>query len=118
MNHVEYLTFLAFRTFETAFSFNIKSKLIIASVCIVHFFVFLFAIIGYRLYYGQYKKLAKYFLINLKRFPKSYILMTIIYGVSPFVKGCIRAVLYENWELQLILLSASDIVIVCVIGIF
>ena len=94
MNNVEFLSFLAFRTFETPFSFDVTSKSIIASIILIYFLVFFFSFTSYRLYYGNYKKLAKYFLVNLYRFPKSYILMTILYGMRPFLKGCTHALLY------------------------
>lgn len=118
MNHVEFLTFLAFRTFLTPFSFDVGSKSIIASIIIVYFLVLLLSFTSYKFYYVRYKKLAKYFLVNLYRFPKSYILMTILYGMRPFLKGCTHAFLYENWELQLILLMANDIVTIGIISLF
>ena len=66
----------------------------------------------------KYKKLARYFLVNLYRFPKSYILMVIVYSIRPFLKGCIHSLLYDNWELQLILLGSVEIVTIIIIILF
>ena len=47
-------------------------------------------------YYYQYVKLARYFLSNMYRFKSSYVLMTITYGLRPFLKGLVHAVFFEE----------------------
>ena len=56
---------------------------------------------AYFIYYIQYKKLARYFLANLFRFPTSYALMIVMYGIRPFCKGAAHALLYDNWLIQI-----------------
>ena len=53
----------------------------------------------------------RYFLVNMFRFPSSYCLMMLCFGVRPFLKGVIHALLYENWELQIYLLMSVEVII-------
>ena len=98
-NNLEYLTFIAFRDVSASFNFAIKMLLLMAIVML--FLVVLGATMSYFLYYIKYGKLAKYFLVNLFRFPSSYGLMLIMYGMRPFLKGAVHAILYEEWEVQI-----------------
>ena len=103
-NNIEYFTFLGFRTFSVPQSYNFINKLLNGSTSLF-FFLLLFCVFGsYALYYYCYRKLARYFLINMYRFPSSYILMTITYGVRPFLKGLIHGIFFENWVFQIWLL--------------
>ena len=68
------------------------------------FLVFVGSFTIYGHYYAVYRKMARYFLVNMFRFPSSYYLMTLCFGVRPFLKGAIHALLYENWVLQIYLL--------------
>ena len=82
--------------------------------------VFLFCVIlcmgaSYLFYYYKYGKLARYFLVNLYRFPSSYILMIITYGFRPFLKEIIHAVFYEEWILQLYFLSGVEVIMMITI---
>lgn len=67
---------------------------------------------SYFLYYCEYGKLARYFLANLFRFPSSYGLMIITYGIRPFLKGAIHGLLYENWEAQIWSLMGIEIALI------
>ena len=62
--------------------------------------------------------MARYFLVNLFRFPSSYALMIIMYGLRPFFKGVVHAVLFENWELQIWLLIVIELGIILLIFYF
>ena len=75
------------------------------TLTIVMFFLVIMATFAsYGFYYYEYIKLAKYFLSNMFRFRTSYVLMTLMYGVRPFLKGAIHALLFEQWVVQLWLL--------------
>ena len=99
--NIEYFIFLALRNFLTPFSVDIESKLLQILVILMFFLVALTAFCSYSLYYYDYRKLAKYFLCNLFRFKSSYVLMTIMYGVRPLIKGTLHALLFEHWETQI-----------------
>ena len=45
------------------------------------------------------------------RFPSSYVLMVVLYGIRPFLKGAIHALVYNNWELQMWLLFGVELAI-------
>ena len=100
-NNVEFFTFLGLRNFLTPFSFNIPTKMFQVLAILVFFMTLLAAFWSYSLYYSDYGKLAKYFLCNMFRFPSSYILMTILYGVRPFLKGIVHALMFHHWEVQM-----------------
>ena len=99
--NIEYFTFLTLRNFQTPFSFNIESKLLQVLVILMFFLVTLTVFCSYSLYYYDYRKLAKYFLCNLFRFKSSYVLMIIMYGVRPLLKGTLHALLFLHWEIQI-----------------
>ena len=113
--NIEYFTFLALRNFLTPFSFNIESKLLQVLVILMLLLVGLTAFASYSLYYYDYGKLAKYFLCNLFRFKSSYVLMTIMYGVRPLLKGTLHALLFEHWEIQIWSLLGVELVIQIII---
>ena len=48
------------------------------------------------------------------RFPSSYVLMIIQYGLKPLLKGLIHAIFYEHWIIQLYLLSGVELVVAMV----
>lgn len=100
-NNVQYFAFLGFRSLDTSFSTNFPFKLLIALGIIMLFFTLLASTMSYFIYYVQYSKLARYFLVNMFRFPSSYALMIVMYGIRPFMKGAAHAFLYENWEIQI-----------------
>ena len=93
-NNLEYFSFLGCRAVDVMFSFSITSKCWNAFAIFFMFAVVFCTFCSYRLYYSYYVKLAKYFLSNMYRFKTSYILMTITFGVRPFLKGMIHALLY------------------------
>ena len=45
------------------------------------------------------------------RFRSSYALMIIAYGVRPFVKGVIHALMYDHWVAQMWMLMGVEIFI-------
>ena len=96
-NNVEFFSFLCFRNALTPFSLNLETKMLQVLMILMFFLVSLAAFCAYWLYYREYGKLAKYFLQNMFRFKTSYILMTLIFGVRPFLKGAIHALLYYHW---------------------
>ena len=114
-NNVEYFSFLGFRSFDTSFSANFPSKFFILLGILMMFFVLIGSAASYFIYYSEYGKLARYFLVNLLRFPSSYALMVIMYGFRPFLKGAIHAVLYDNWVLQMWMLTGVEFVIILLI---
>ena len=75
----------------TPFSFNIECKLLQTLTIAIFFLVLIVTFASYGFYYYEYIQLAKYFLTNMFRFRTSYILMTLMYGVRPFLKGAIHA---------------------------
>ena len=100
-NNVEYFTFLGFKHFLTPFSFNLPTKMLQILAILVFFLTLISAFWGYSMYYSEYGKLAKYFLCNMFRFPTSNNLMTILYGVRPFLKDIVHALMFNHWELQM-----------------
>ena len=63
-------------------------------------------------------KLARYFLSNMYRFKTSYILMTVTFGVRPFLKGIVHALLFEHWLAQIWSLIGIEIAMVTIIVFF
>lgn len=104
-NNIEFFTFLGLRSLDTMFSFNFSTKALNAFSIIFIFIIISCVAYSYLLYYYKYGKLARYFLVNMFRFRSSYVLMIITYGVRPFLKGVIHAMFFEEWELQLWLLT-------------
>ena len=94
-NYVEQLTFLGFRNIQVSFSFSLAGKMMQVLGIFMLFLIVLAVASSYFLYLYKYGKLAKYFLANLFRFPSSYALMIIMYGIRPFLKGVSHAILYE-----------------------
>ena len=109
--NVEMFTFLALRNCLTPYSFDLPSKLLQVLMILMFFLVVLASYASYFLYYQEYRKLARYFLVNMFRFPSSYGLMVILYGLRPFLKGAVHALLYDNWELQVWLLFGVELAI-------
>ena len=83
------------------FSYSIASKCWNAFSILFMFVVVYCVFCSYRLYYNYYTKLARYFLSNLYRFKTSYILMTVTFGIRPFLKGIVHAMLFEHWLAQI-----------------
>ena len=78
----------------------------------VMFFLVVLAAFGcYLWYYREYEKLARYFLVNMFRFPSSYGLMILLYGVRPFLKGTIHALMFYHWPTQVWMLFATELII-------
>lgn len=94
MANVEYFSFLGFRLLEIGFSFSIASRVAFIGSVVMFFFVWFGAFAAYAVYYVNYGKLARYFLINMYRFPSSYVIMTLLHGVRPFLKGLAHALFY------------------------
>ena len=117
-SNVEYFTFLGLRTLITSFSFNYISKFLILIGIIMMFITVLCSISSYFLYYYKYGKLGRYFLVNLFRFTSSYPLMVIMFGIRPFLKGAVHALVYDNWFIQIWTLMGIEIAIVIVIFYF
>ena len=101
VGNVQFFTFLTFRNFLTPFSIDLPSKLLQVLNILIFFIVIMATFASYSRYYTEYGKLAKYFLANMFRFKTSYVLMTISYGLRPFLKGVIHALLYEHWVVQM-----------------
>ena len=108
-NNVEVFSFLCFRNTLTPFSLDLATKMLQVLMICMFFLVCMGAFSVYWLYYRHYGKLAKYFLQNMFRFKTSYILMILTFGVRPFLKGAVHALLYGNWELQIYLLIAVEL---------
>ena len=100
------------------FSFNFTTKALNAFSILFLFITFITMTSSYTIYYHRYRKLARYFLANMYRFPSSYILMTIVFGVKPFLKGVIHALFYDQWVVQIWLLIRVELAIVVVILVF
>ena len=108
-NNIEYFTFVGFRAFDVPFSFTPTSTMVQAFTILFMFIVLLTAITSYLFYYYRYEKLARYFLSNMYRFKSSYVLMTITFGLRPFLKGLVHAKFFDNWNLQIWLLIGSSL---------
>ena len=116
--NIEFFTFLGFRNFKTMFHFDMGCKLLVILSLIVFFLTLITTFHSYFHYYGEYGRLAKYFLSNMFRFPSSYALMTIVYGLKPFTKGIIHAMLYEEWVIQVWLLFGVELLTAIIICVF
>ena len=116
--NVQFFTFLACRNFLTPFSLDLPSKLLQVLTILIAFIVVMATFASYSHYYNQYGKLAKYFLANMFRFKSSYALMTIAYGLRPFLKGVIHALLYNNWVVQMWMLMGVETFILIIILVF
>ena len=77
-------------------SLRFTHKLYLAAFILGFFFVFLFAFAGFFLIHYCYGRLAKYFLDNVYRIKGAFSLMTLVYGVRPFLKGIIHALLSRH----------------------
>ena len=84
----------------------------------IFFLVFLGSFTSYSIYYSEYGKLARYFLINMFRFPSSYYLMIVCYGIRPFLKGIVHALLYDYWDLQIKFLIIIESIVLLTVLIF
>ena len=104
--NLEYFTFLCFRNFLVMFQFSIISKILLILNLLMFSLILVTTFYSYFHYYREYGRLAKYFLANMFRFPSSYALMIIVYGIKAFMKGIIHAMLYEHWILQIWMLTA------------
>ena len=113
--NVELFTFLGFRNFAIMYQYDDPSKMILILNILVFFITFLTAFCSYLFYYGEYGRLAKYFLNNMFRFPSSYALMIIVYGIKPFLKGTIHALLYKQWTIQIWMLLGVELLIILTI---
>ena len=71
-SNIEYFTFLGLRCLGIPFSFSCPSKWLLILAVTMFFLVVFTAFISYALYYCWYGKLARYFLVNMYRFPSSY----------------------------------------------
>jgi hypothetical protein len=105
---------LGFRALTIPFSFDHGSKWLLVLAVIMFFLSTFSAFSSYAIYYSSYKKLARYFLANMYRFPTSYALMIILYGVRPFLKGSVHALFYENYVLQLGLLIGIEVLMIII----
>ena len=112
--NVEFFTFLAFRNCLTPFHFNMPTTLLQALMIVMFFLVVLAAFGCYFWYYREYGKLARYFLVNMFRFPSSYGLMILLYGVRPFLKGTIHALMFYHWSTQVWMLFATELFILLI----
>ena len=97
------------------YQYDVPSKVILILNILVFFITFLTAFCSYLFYYGEYGRLAKYFLNNMFRFPSSYALMIIVYGIKPFLKGTIHALLYKQWTIQIWMLLGVELLIILTI---
>ena len=94
VGNIELFTFLALRNCQTSFSSDLTTRLMQVLMILLFFIIVVSTFSSYPWYYAQYRKLAKYFLSNMFRFPSSYNLMVILYGFRPFLKGVVHALLY------------------------
>ena len=107
--NIEFFVFLGFRNFATFFQFSVESKLLMVLNTIMFFLTLIAAFTSFIIYYSEYGRLGKYFLLNMFRFPSSYLLMTLVHGVRPFLKGAVHALFYERWELQIWMLIGVEL---------
>ena len=114
-NNVEFFTFLAFRNCLTPYSFNTSTTLLQVLMIVMFFLVLLAAFGCYLWYYREYGKLARYFLVNMFRFPSSYGLMILLYGIRPFLKGAIHALMFYHWSTQMWMLFATDLLVLLIL---
>ena len=117
-NNVEFFSFLCFRNTLTPFSLDLPTKMLQVLMILMFFLVTVGAFSIYWIYYKEYGKLAKYFLQNMFRFKTSYVLMIVTFGVRPFLKGAVHALLYENWELQIYLLISVELLVQLIVLVF
>ena len=90
-----------------SFSFNLECKGIQLIGIFMMFLVAFGSATSYFVYYFTYKKLARYFLVNMFRFRSSYALMIILYGIRPFLKGAIHAFAHDYWTVQIWMLIGT-----------
>ena len=93
------------------FSFDFVSKLFLLVSILMFFLVFFSMLVSYIIFYSWYGKLARYFLINMYRFPSSYYLMILLYGIRPFLKGFIHAFFHHHFVLQIWLLIGVEVLV-------
>ena len=104
---MEFFTFLALRNCLTPYHFDLPTKLMQVLMMVMLFLVVLGAFSSYLWYYREYGKLARYFLVNMFRFPSSYRLMILLYGVRPFLRGAIHALMFYHWSTQVWMLFTA-----------
>lgn len=108
--NIEYFVFLGMRNLTNLYAEQFVHKLFSLFVVFFLFIIIMFVFAGYFLLYYFYGKLFKYFLDNLFRISGSSWMMTLVFCVRPFLKGCIHSLMYENNEGQLILLGLLDLI--------
>ena len=84
------------RNLTNLFAVSFIDKVFSIFVILFMFIVVFFTVAAYFLLYYFYEKLFKYFLDNLYRISGSVWMMALIYGLRPFLKGCIHSLMYEN----------------------
>ncbi len=92
--NIEFFTFIICRSIQVMVNFNFTTKLFNTLTILLGFILIICVIGSYAFYYFQYRKLGRYFLYNMYRFPSSYLLMIICDGIKPFLKGLVHAMLY------------------------
>ena len=107
--------FLGMTNLTGYFSTNFIDKMFSVFVISFLLFIAIYAFSAYFLFHYFYRKLFKYFLDNLFRISGSSWMMMLIYCARPFLKGSIHGLLYENNELQLLLLGLVDLIIFMII---
>ena len=116
--NVEFFTFLAFRNCLTPYSFDAPSQLLQVLMVLMFFLTVVASFCSYFWYFREYREKAKYFLVNMFRFPSSYGLMIVVYGAKPFLKGSIHALMYAHWQTQVWMLFGTELLILIVVFLF
>ena len=116
--NLEVFTFLGCRALQIFFSYTLVSTIMEIFTVAFVLVVVLVGICSYWGYYYQYGKFARYFLANMYRFKSSYVLMTILFGVRPFLKGIVHAFFFEQWTLQIWLLIGIEALMIFITILF
>ena len=91
-----------------SFTMNFLTKLILACTITFGFLLIMYIFSIYFIYKFSYNNLSKYFLDSVYRLDSSFILVTIIYGYRPFLRGCIHALLFSFNNTQLFALAGIE----------
>lgn len=116
--NVEIFVFVLLRTFMIAFSPTFISKFILAVSTVFGFFFVVYCVVVYHIYKTLYHRLSKYYLNNMFRFGSSFVLMTLVYGIRPLLRGIAHSLLYNHQIVQLHVLAVVELLTVVVMVVF
>lgn len=116
-DNVQYFSFLSFSSYFFVHFENPAYKLDSIFCIIYSFYLIIYSFCFPYFCRLAYKKLSRYFIDNLFRIKGCYLVMTLVYGVRPLLRGFAHT-FYDHHLFQLFMLFSIDVIlIVALLGI-